>query len=364
MADANAIVVTGAGVLTSLGQLSQGWAAMRAGISHIAERGDFHLLGPDEEFDLPSALRGAEAPPAWDGSHPWDRLVELALPALDEALEGARVPRREWKNVHLALALRTPAAGGGTPAEMGRYVLDAMWTDGALPKPLSASVRFEGHAAGAVAIVDAARALRAGDRTCCVVGGAETFLDPDAIAELDRGFRLRSERSADGYLPGEGAAFVVLETAARAADRGVKPLATLAGYGLADEPRPLGSDEPCAAEGLCEAIRQTAERAGRGGAKVPPAAWVLSDQNGERHRAKEWALAVSRLHELLEPGLEIWTPAENFGDTGPASVPLLAAMTAETFRREAAPAPGALLLASSDGPPRAGLLLRGRNGKD
>ena len=363
MAEASAIVVTGAGVLTSLGQTAQSWAAMRAGFARIAERSDFHLLGPDEEFDLPSPLTAAEASPAWDGSHPWDRLAELALPALAEALESAGLTSRDWKHVDFALGLRAPA-GEGTPADMGRYVIDALCADGALSKPRSASVRFEGHAAGAVAMVDAARALRAGDRACCVVGGADTFLDPDTIAALDLGFRLRSERSADGYLPGEAAAFVVLETAERAAERGAKPLATLAGYGLADEPRPLGSDDPCMAEGLCGAIRQVAERAGRGGAKVPAATWVLSDQNGERHRAKEWALAATRLHELLDPSLELWSPAENFGDTGPASVPLLAAMAAETFRRGSAPAAGALLVASSDGPARAGLLLRGRNGKD
>jgi 3-oxoacyl-[acyl-carrier-protein] synthase-1 len=350
-------------VLTSLGQAAQSWAAMRAGFARIAEREDFRLLGPDEEFDLPSPMRAAEAPLPWDGSHSWDRLAELVLPALDEALASAGLARREWPQAHLALALRAPA-GSGSAAEMGRYVLDAMYADGALPRPRGASVHFDGHAAGAVALVDAVRALRAGDRTCCIVGGAETFLDPDVIDALDKGFRLRSERSADGYLPGEAAAFVVLETGARAAERGVTPLATVAGYGLADEPHPHGSDTPCAAAGLCEAIRQTAERAGRGGASVPPATWVLSDQNGERHRAREWALAVTRLHALLDPGLDLWHPAENFGDTGAASVPLFAAMAAETFRREAAPGSHALLLASSDGPARAGVLLRGRDGKD
>lgn len=363
MADPAGIVVTGAGVLTSLGQAAQSWAAMRAGLARIEEREDFHLLGPDEEFDLPGTLRAAEAPLAWDGAHPWDRLAELALPALDEALESAGLARRDWAQAHVSLGLRAPN-GDATPAEMGRYVLDAICADGALPRPRAASVRFEGHAAGAVAIVDAARALRAGERTCCVVGGVETFLDTDAIAALDLAFRLRSERSADGYLPGEAAAFVVLENAARAAERGARPLARLAGYGLADEPRPLGSDEPCTAEGLCEAIRQVADRAARGGAKVPPAAWVVSDQNGERHRAKEWALVVTRLHALLDPGFELWHPAENFGDTGPATVPLLAAMTTETFRRGTAPAADALLVASSDGPARAGLLLRGPGGKD
>ncbi len=126
MADADAIVVSGAGVLTSLGQTAQSWSAMRAGLSRIAEREDFRLLGPDEEFDLPSALRGAEAPPAWDGSHPWDRLVELALPALDEALESASLARHEWNDVHLSLCLRPPA-GAELPVDMGRYVLDSMY---------------------------------------------------------------------------------------------------------------------------------------------------------------------------------------------------------------------------------------------
>ena len=363
MADADGIVVTGAGVLTSLGLTAQSWAASRAGFSRVEEREDFQLLGPDEEFDLPSPMRGAQAALPWEAAHPWDRLAELALPALDEALESARLSRRDWANVHLSLALRSPAAGAA-PADMGRYVLAAMTTDGALPRPRAAAVRFEGHAAGAVAIVDAVRALRVGERKCCVVGGAETFLDADAIGELDLGFRLRSERSADGYLPGEAAAFVVLETAARAAERGVKPLARVAGYGLADEPHPHGSDEPCAGEGVCDAIRQTAERAARGAGRRARAAWVISDQNGERHRAKEWALAAARLHELLDPVLELWHPAENFGDTGPASVPLLAAMFVETLRRGVAPATEALLIASSDGPARAGLLLRACDGKD
>ncbi len=363
MADAGGIVLTGAGVLTSLGQRAQSWAAMRAGLARIEEREDFQLLGPDEEFDLPSALRGAQAPLHWASDHPWDRLAELALPALDEALESAGLSRRDWSGTHVSLALRAPF-GDAKPAEMGRYVLDAIYADGALPKPRGAAARFEGHAAGAVGIVDAVRALRTGDRACCVVGGADTFLDSDAIAELDLAFRLRSERSADGYLPGEAAAFVVLETAAHAAGRGVKPLATVAGYGLADEPHPLGSDTPCAAAGLSDAIRQTSRRAGRDGAPMAPAAWVLSDQNGERHRAKEWALARTRLHEMFDPAFELWHPAENFGDTGPASVPLLAAMAVETLRRDAAPAREALLVASSDGPSRAGLLLRGRDGKD
>lgn len=356
-------MMTGAGVLTSLGQTVQSWAAMRAGLARIEEREDFHLLGPDEEFDPPGALRGAEAPLRWEGSHPWDRLAELALPALDEALERAGLSRRDWSGVLLSLSLRPPAEPA-TAAEMGRYVLEAMYADGALPKPRAAAVRFDGHASGAVAMVDAVRALRAGERDCCVVGGAETFLDPDAIAALDLSFRLRSERSPDGYLPGEAAAFIVLETAAHAAERGVKPLATVAGYGLAEEPHPLGADEPCAAVGLCDAIRQAARRAARGGGDSAPATWVLSDQNGERHRAKEWALAITRLSELLDPGLELWHPAENFGDTGSASVPLLAAMAAETMRRDAAPAPAVLLVTSSDGPARAGVLLRGRGGKE
>lgn len=363
MADANAIVLTGAGVFTSLGQRAQSWAAMRAGFARIEEREDFHLLGPDEQFDLPSTLRAAQAPVPWANAHPWDRLVELALPALDEALLSAGLTRRSWPEAHVSLALRPPS-GREAPADMGRYVLDALCADGALPKPRAAAVRFEGHAAGALGVVDAVRALRSGERTLCVVGGADTFLDPEAIEALDRGFRLRSERAADGYLPGEAAAFVVLETVEHARARGAQPLARVAGYGLADEPHPLGDETPCAAVGLCDAVRQAAGRATRDAGGMAPAAWVVSDQNGERHRAKEWALALSRLTALFDPSLETWYPAQNFGDAGAATVPLLAAMTTETLARDEAPAREALLVSSSDGPARAALLLRAAGGKD
>ena len=146
--------------------------------------------------------------------------------------------------------------------------------------------------------------------------------------------------------------------------RGAPAYALIAGYGLADEAHALGSDTPSAGAGLCEAVRQTRERAARDGSPRAPSTWVVSDQNGERHRAKEWALTVTRLHALLAPEIELWRPAENFGDTGPATVPLLAAMVVETLRRDRAPAPEALLLASSDGPTRAGVLLRAPNRKD
>ncbi len=363
MADANAIVITGAGVLTSLGQRAQSWAAMRAGFARIEEREDFFLLGPDEAFDLPSPLRAAQAPLPWANEHAWDRLVELALPALGEALESASLTRRAWPGAHLSLSLRAPLDGAPS-TDMARYVLDAIAADGGLPPPRSAAVRFEGHASGAVGIVDAVRTLRAGERELCVVGGAETFLDPEALGALDRGFRLRSERAADGYLPGEAAAFVVLETVEHARARGAQPLARVAGYGLADEPHPLGDDTPCAAVGLCDAVRQAAGRATRDAGGMAPAAWLVSDQNGERHRAKEWALALSRLNALLDPALETWYPAQSFGDAGPATVPLLAAMTTETLARDEAPAREALLVASSDGPARAALLLRAAGGKD
>lgn len=355
MADTG-VAIVGAGVLTALGQRSQSYAAMRAGFSRMQEWEDVLLLGPDEEWDPPSAMRASPAALAWPRVHPWDRVASIALPALDEALASALLTNRDWKDVSLHLALRAPSAPETIEA-LGAYVLEAIHTHGGLAKAAATRVVARGHASGAVAIQRAVSEIASGERQRCVVGGLDGFADDGELARLDKGFRLRSERSADGYLPGEAAAFLVLERADSAAARGAQPLARIVAIGLAEEPHPHGSAEPSAAAGLCEAIR-----AALPGGRPAPHAWVVSDQNGERHRAREWALASVRLDALVGGDHELWHPAQNFGDTGAASVPLLAAMVCEAFVRDDAPANTAVLLATSDGPERAALVLGASKG--
>lgn len=357
-----AIAITGCGSLTSLGMTAQAYAAWRAGFSRVQEWEDFGLLGPDEEFDPPEPMRAAFAALPYGWSHPLDRRIELALPAIDEALQQAGLGRADWSRVRLSLALRPPLAPERAE-DVGRYVLEGLAREGSLGAPRDARCYFDGHAACAIAVIDAVRALRAHECDQVLIGGVDTFVDAAEVERLDRGFRLRSSRAADGHMPGEAAAFVLLERADDARARGTHTLAEVRSYGYADEPHPLGHERPSAAEGQSNAIRNLLARATRHGRPAGPPAWIVSDQNGERHRAKEWALTSTRLAHEFAVTPEIWHPAASFGDSGAATGALHAALVSEAWSRRGAPAREALLIASSDGPARAAVLLASPGGE-
>lgn len=355
MAERAAIVVTGCGMLTALGQTEQSWAAARGQLSRIQEWPGFFLRGPDEEFDLREPMRAAPAAIPWEWAYPWDRVVDLALPAMEEAMESAGLGRADLAATRLEVSLRPPAPPR-TEEEMAAHVLAGIRRWGSLPAFAEEAARFEGHASVGPGLVEAARALHEGACERALIGGVDTFADQEVMDALDRGFRLKSSRSPDGYAPGEAAAFVVIEREDRARARGATPLATLDAVALAAEPRPLGHEKPSAADGLSEVLRAAAKRAGGKPGALPR--WVLSDQNGERHRAREWAIVLTRHRPLFEDDVRLWHPADALGDTGPAALPALMALAIASWRNRRAPRDAALVLASSDGPVRAGVLMR------
>ncbi|MHC4600436.1 MAG: beta-ketoacyl-[acyl-carrier-protein] synthase family protein [Planctomycetota bacterium] len=100
-----------------------------------------------------------------------------------------------------------------------------------------------GCSASSNAIGYAWRSLRAGEHDLMIAGGAEACLTPPTLASLGNAGILsrRNEapetasrpfdRERDGYVLGEGAAMLVLETWEHARARGAEPLAEVAGYG-------------------------------------------------------------------------------------------------------------------------------------
>ena len=102
-------------------------------------------------------------------------------------------------------------------------------------------------AAGTQAIGDAVRWLRAGIADAVVVVASDSQLTPLGFASfcLLRVLSTRNDapgsasrpfsRSRDGFVMGEGAGALVLETESSAARRGVEPLAEVAGFGAAGD---------------------------------------------------------------------------------------------------------------------------------
>jgi 3-oxoacyl-[acyl-carrier-protein] synthase II len=125
-------------------------------------------------------------------------------------------------------------------------------------------------ASSAVAIAEAAKAVQAGEVDVAIAGGSEALIvpgvvlawqamqtlasfAPDAAATAVRPFA--TDRS--GFALGEGAAFVVLESEARARRRGTRMYAHLAGWGLSTDATHLTKpDAPGQARALNAALRR------------------------------------------------------------------------------------------------------------
>lgn len=98
-------------------------------------------------------------------------------------------------------------------------------------------------AAGVQAIGDGMRLIRSGEADVALVGGAEACIDPLSLASFHAMKALSTERddpakasrpfdqARSGFVMGEGAGLLVIETLAHAEARGATPLAILSGYG-------------------------------------------------------------------------------------------------------------------------------------
>jgi 3-oxoacyl-[acyl-carrier-protein] synthase II len=85
---------------------------------------------------------------------------------------------------------------------------------------------WEGN--GAQAIAAGARAIRSGDVPCAVVGACDVKTHSLSLITLQQlGVFDSWTKRGDGCVPGEGAAFLVLERAQQAADRGARVYARI-----------------------------------------------------------------------------------------------------------------------------------------
>lgn len=273
-----------------------------------------------------------------------DVVTHAALTAGREALRDGGVTA--GRRIVVALA----SSEGGRPG----FSLDLAAIEVALRSELNADheVTFrtyaDGHAAGATALRDMADHLRNSSDAVGLLVGADSLLAPETITHLSRSGRLKSPIRPRGLIPGQAAAALVVQsTLTRAVGR---PYCRILGIGIAQEPVPVGRDEPCQGRGLTEAIRAALSEAG-----WPPdsVSRIYCDLNGEEYRGHEWMLAMCRV--LTSPS--VTHPADCIGDIGAASFPLLAGMAALAFSRESLRGDRAVAWVSSDSGTRGAVCL-------
>lgn len=270
------IVVTGMGILSPLGcgietvwqRLLSGASGLRRLPAETVEGLAVGVGGPVPTIEEDSAGFDPDATMDPKERRKMDRFIQMAVAAAEEALAQANwFPQTEAEKERTATLIGSGI--GGFPA-----IADAVRTvDSRGPRRLSpftipsflanlacgqVSIRhgFKGPlgapvtacAAGLQAIGDAARMIHAGEADVALCGGSEACIDRVSLGGFAAAKALSShfndtpeqasrpfDQARDGFVMGEGAGLIVIETLEHALARGATPIAELVGYGTTSD---------------------------------------------------------------------------------------------------------------------------------
>jgi 3-oxoacyl-[acyl-carrier-protein] synthase-1 len=275
---------------------------------------------------------------------PW--LATLAAPAFKELRRELGLSRRQAGPTGLFVAL--PESGPGLPGDLAEQF--AYHFHNYVEEDPVAHVQFvrSGHTGALQLCDDACRLLAAGRIEHAIVGGVDSYLFPERLACLDEAYRIASDRSLDGFCPGEAAAFVHIESTTQAARRGAKARLILSGSAATTSTPAPG--QPNTGEALFQLLNGLLPANG-------PSPVLVCDLNGERTRMKEWGFALARLGSALRTPYALEHPARQLGDVGAASAALLMVLASGFLRTRYADRPSALVWTASDTGDRRGVLL-------
>jgi 3-oxoacyl-[acyl-carrier-protein] synthase I len=346
------VVVLGVGITSAVGLTATETAAsVRAGTMRISET-PFR----DKQF-RPFVV--AEVPE--DGLPPLAETL-IGLPDLttreQRMLRLASMPLREClaplsgTSVPVGLCLALPECETTRPLDRARFLQYLSLQMNGTFDPKGSDASHSGRAGGLVAVGQAVATIQQGVADFVLAGGIDSYRDLYVLGTLDLEQRVKSEANWDGFIPGEGASFLLLASARAAAMRGLRPLASLSGVAMGTEAGHLYSTEPYRGDGLAGVIRQLFAQA----APDAPVSEVFSSMNGESHWAKEWGVGMTRNRAMLDPSHRLHHPAESLGDTGAACGPLMVGLAALGIAGQYRRSP-ALVYGSSDHGARAALVV-------
>lgn len=166
--------------------------------------------------------------------------------------------------------------------------------------------------------------IRQGHDDVMIVGGCEE-LSP----KITRGFRATGYLGEQGFVLGEGAAVLVLESETMARRRGVEPLAEIVDYGLTQGIGEIDEAFPSDEEGQRVAMGQALERAGATPAEI---GFVSTSANGHAGLDAIETHALAGFFGDARP--EIASAKRFVGETFGAAAGFGAILAIEAVRRE------------------------------
>lgn len=318
-------------------------AAVRAGVTTFGA----HPYMVDADGDV---VMVAQVPGIDPYAPTLDRMTVLARTALREVIESCPALPRVAK---LPVVLAVPDLRPGMDPNSANIVADAVARElDRLGLRVDLAIVQTGHAGGLIALRECCISLSRGSAPWGLVGGVDSWLEPETIEWLQRDERLHTPANPWGLIPGEGAAFCAVWNPA---SLGELPGALgVVGMGVAAESVPRRGEEPCLGIGLTAAVREAI-------APLPEAERVheiFCDCNGERDRAEEYGFALVRAGERFVDASAMRAPADCWGDVGCATGTLLLALGFQAAARGWLAGPNILAWSSSDGPQRAAVVLR------
>jgi 3-oxoacyl-[acyl-carrier-protein] synthase II len=274
------VVVTGVGAVTPLGDAHALYERWRDGQCAI-EGGEAacHGFDPTENLSAKQARR-------------MDRFTQLAVVACERALQDAGwSSENPYPPTRTGCILGTGIGGIATIEDNhARLVADAGVSPLAVPLMMgnagaaALAIRHDlrgpvygvvsACAAGSHAIGAAIRTIQSGEADAVITGGSEATLTPLARAAFSSlgatspsGISRPFDAQRDGFVMGEGAGVLVLESGKAALQRGARPIAILRGYGATCDAHHLTAPDEDGA-GAAAAITAALRDAGIGPKRV------------------------------------------------------------------------------------------------
>lgn len=287
------VAITGMGVVSPIGiGVGAFWKAVQEGLSGTKRvDGIINLEGiptkvgaPVEDF-TPDGLRDLGRNP-----RKLDRAAQMTLVAAKEALDDARLDLARESMERVGVIIGTGIGGIQSLVESHEHFLrqgpgrvSPRFISQLMPNSLAAEVAltfgFRGINFGTVtacasanhAIGLAGELLRGGFADVIITGGGEAALIPLTFAGFSQAGALSQrndhperasrpfDRDRDGFVMGEGAAVLVLESLEHAQTRGARVHAELLGFGMNDDAYHITAPDPegrGAQEAMALALRQ------------------------------------------------------------------------------------------------------------
>lgn len=335
------LTIVGSGMVTAVGLTApSACAAIRCGLNNFRETA---FLGSTGE-----AIVGSEVPlrGPWRGPK---RLARMLSAVIGQSFEADETIRPAETPVILCIAERERP---GRYEDLKQRLADEV--SARMPLHPDSIIVSQGRVGGVVALREARELLYGRGHSAVVVAGVDSYLSAPTLAVYEAKRRLLTPANSDGFIPGEGAAAVVVKRALPT----MEPQLVVLGIGFALERATIEGEEPLRADGLVEAVRNALADARM---RIEECDFRITDVSGEQYWFKEAALAVARLLRARKEQFDLWHPADCIGEVGAAAGPAVFNVAWAASRKGYAKGPNILCHFGNDDGKRAAAILAYRH---